>query len=475
MTNASSSSRRSTQVPSSRQYGKLDAFEWSFCGFLAVSLLIGGASQLTPINDMLVRLCAIPIALWAFFRLAERKQLLQHWPLWLLAGSIVVVVGWQLAPLPESWVMALPGRATFLQDLAGLGIESPTRAASLSPPQTLNALLGFLPWLAAGVGALTLGQNALRASIIVIVGVSVGSVALGAFQFATPGSLSFYNNRDVGLSVAYGLFANRNHWATSLAICIPLTVWLWHQRLLGSGKSGQLNAFIIVLVLTAGVGVSMSRAGLVLLALAGLVTLVVVYTSRRISVGPRLMMVGAVGAAAIIGLALASGRGAIARFGSLQDADMRLAIFKQTISIIPSFWPAGSGGDTFVQIYKAHETVDILDPNFTNRAHNEYLEIALEHGIGGLIVLAFAFILMLGAVIVRMKNRPRLGGSAMDSSWLLMIPVLVLGIHSLVDYPLRTPAMMVVFSMLYALVVAGGPKDVHLGHVGQLKGRPSQP
>jgi O-antigen ligase len=100
------------------------------------------------------------------------------------------------------------------------------------------------------------------------------------------------------------------------------------------------------------------------------------------------------------------------------------------------------------------ETPQTLGVGLINYAHNDWLQLWLEGGVGA------AFLLGLFSLwyIARTFHVWRRGGNGLDAllSRAASLVVGLLLIHSLVDYPLRSTALMCVFALASALMVATG-------------------
>jgi O-antigen ligase len=112
------------------------------------------------------------------------------------------------------------------------------------------------------------------------------------------------------------------------------------------------------------------------------------------------------------------------------------------------FMPLGSGIGTFQRVYALYEDHDRLDTStYVNHAHNDYLEIALETGVPGLIVLGL-FLVWWARLAWRVWRPvdvdPFARAGAVGSAVIL--------IHSLVDFPLRTAAIGTCFALCLALL-----------------------
>jgi O-antigen ligase len=85
---------------------------------------------------------------------------------------------------------------------------------------------------------------------------------------------------------------------------------------------------------------------------------------------------------------------------------------------------------------------------FVNHAHNDWLELTLELGI------LFPVIAVLFLIVI-LKSQWRNGLSS-----LAILIVIALLLHSLVDYPLRTIAIGIVFAFASGILISN--KEMHL-------------
>ncbi len=120
----------------------------------------------------------------------------------------------------------------------------------------------------------------------------------------------------------------------------------------------------------------------------------------------------------------------------------RSTILKTTWRAFQDFWILGSGMGSFENVYPAYEGRILIQREYINHAHNDYMEIALETGVAGiLLMVAFA------ALIVHGSRRTTMATA-------FAVSILAIAAHSTVDYPLRTMAIAVLFALLSAHVLA---------------------
>ena len=162
------------------------------------------------------------------------------------------------------------------------------------------------------------------------------------------------------------------------------------------------------------------------------------------------------------------------RFGSDPLADSRIAYARSTILAAKAYMPFGAGFGTFVPVYATVERPeDMIGNMFANHAHNDLLEIWLESGFMGP-ALALAFLLWLvGMGFVGWRKTPR-QISPFDVALIhaAFMAAALLSLHSLVDYPLRTSALMGVMAFCCALMIAPPVEDaVNVGATDSRRSR----
>ena len=147
------------------------------------------------------------------------------------------------------------------------------------------------------------------------------------------------------------------------------------------------------------------------------------------------------GLASLIGLAPV-----LMRFTS-QDAvdDARWSFFAATWQAIGEFFPMGSGGGTFVEVFHRFDDGVALG-RLVDHAHNDYLEWGLEYGLPAALIM----ILLLS---VYLRQWRRFWGREHWSTFRFVqagagIALLLLMLHTIVDFNLHIPANAVFFAFL---------------------------
>lgn len=440
-----------------------------FCALLiAASLVLGGGTRGGFLSDTILQFLAIPLlvlALWKMFdAVLIRGARLAVW----FCLAIVAVPLIQLIPLPPSLWTALPERGASIETFELLGRELPWMPISLSPHETWLSALSLIPPLGIFLGTMLLDYRQRRFLIATALAIGVVSVFIGLLQVAQGSGSALRFFEITNDTEAVGFFANRNHFAALLyALLLFAAAWAVNAAAAG-GRVGELKdydaraivlivgVFTILVVLLAGQAMARSRAGLgfTIIALLGAFALGV--SDRRVgsSVASTRLIVFASALALILTVQFALYR-IMERFvvDPLQDA--RLPFASNTIDAAIAFMPFGSGLGTFVPVYAMFEKpIDAIPDIYANHAHNDLLELWLNTGVVGLLLIA-TFMVWLVLRSVDVWRRAPAGAAGLD--WSLAraasMVVILLVAHSLVDYPLRTGAMMAVMALACALLI----------------------
>lgn len=370
-----------------------------------------------------------------------------------LAAAALLLI--QLIPLPPNIWRRLPGHAIAADVYSAAGMAPPWLPISLEPSATWDAVLGLIPPAAMFIAGLSLYRRQRRSVAWAVLAVALASVGLGMLQIAggPVSPLRFYaiTNPDS----AVGFFANRNHQGDFLALTLPLAAWLAARRSQGGGPPPifrwvALGGFAVVVV--AGAVTTGSRAALGLVFIGGVGALFVAAVTRAEfpaklrPVALYMPVVLAAAGATIVALALdpAFEQAVTTRVGP----EVRLELTPRVAAQGLRFAPLGAGAGAFIPVYRMIEPEAALHQSYTNHAHDDYVEVWLEAGVGGLTLIA-AFLIWWVRTSWRAMGQQRRAATAMAGS----VVVGMLLVHSLVDYPLRTSALGVLAAFACALML----------------------
>jgi len=342
---------------------------------------------------------------------------------------------------------------------------------SVLPRATWISALSLLSPLAVFLGTLLLGYRERRFLCILLLGIGILSAFVGLSQVAQgpQSALRFFEITNP--SEAVGFFANRNHFAALLyALTLFSAVWVIEAAAGVNAERGRLDTarmagvaaslFVLVIIL-AGQAMARSRAGLVLTIVALFGAFALAVTDQRTASGgslakvtPAKLMMGAITLAVILVIQYALYR-ILQRFDIDPLEDARIIFARNTFAAAKAYLPLGSGMGTFPSVYALFEKPqDALIDVYANRAHNDVLELALEAGVVG-IGLAVLFVAWLAtrSVKVWFGRNPALVGVDLSLARAATLVVGLIIAHSLVDYPLRTGAIMGVLAFACGLLV----------------------
>lgn len=424
--------------------------------YLALCLLLGGASAAGALANGLLQLLAVLLIVMVMW---TRREL----PLSGDARGLVWIVGFfvllclaSLIPLPPAWWSQLPGRAPVVHGFSILGMPLPQLPVSLAPQGTIASLLSVLPPAAIFLLALHSHNSERRRLAWLVVAIAVVSIVLGAFQlFGGTGSpLRFYEITNADSPV--GFFANTNHLATLVLCALPFAAVLAARSVSGRSagrarrSSGMITSVAVAAFLAVGIGIIGSLAGYGLFFPAAMGSLLVY---KRASMGrvPTKWLV-ALGGVFVMFLALAlAGPLNEQALSKKLDANpsSRRVIAERTIDAAKDFMPFGSGLATFQNIYRTYDDPNRADREYVNHAHNDYVEVALELGAPGLLLILL-FLAWWGRRTLR-AWRGDFEGASLARAGSVAIGVVLL--HSLVDYPIRTAAIAALFAVACAFLV----------------------
>lgn len=416
---------------------------------VAAGIVLGGGGTTNPLTEVLLQLLAAALMIaWAAAP-GRAPRALSGWPL-AICAIVVFLPAVQLIPLPPSIWQALPGREVERASLALVGAADRWMPWSIAPAQTLAVLLAMIPPLATMCMVASLDDDGRDNVLRVVLTLCLVSVGLGALQIAAPPGMTptFYPYHHTGFVI--GFQANKNAEVDVLLIGLLATAAVYMAR---PARRRHGTAMILTgaaaLVLLFGAIFTGSRGGILLIPAAVLAALLMMQKDSIF--GRRTMIV--IAASALVALASAwtlrdnAALGKVAaRFAA--DKDFRTELWTDTAYAIGQYWPVGGGMGTFVQLMTPVERLEVLDETVPSRAHNDFLELLLESGVVGPLVLAILAICVAFMIVKAMKRkevtRPHL--------YFAVATFFIIAAHSVVDYPLRSMSLAMLSGVAAGLV-----------------------
>jgi O-antigen ligase len=437
-------------------------------GTLAASILLGGGTHSGFLGDAVLQLISIPLLCLALREIIKSGAYRPLKGPLAFAALLALVPATQLIPLPASIWTALPGRDVISETYRLLGQAPPAMPLTLSPSATWLSGLALLPPIAIFLGALTLTYAERRSASLVLIAFGVVSVFVGLTQLAQGPNSSWRFFKFTNRSEAVGFFANRNHFAALLYSAVVFaSIWLIdatikagrepRRRIFESATILPLaRSFIAFVALLAAQLMTRSRAGLGLTILALFAIIALATADRRASASragaAKLTLVSAT-VVIVFSLQFALYR-ILERFGADPLADARLPFARNTIAAAKAYMPFGSGLGTFMPVYQLFEKPTDVATTFANHAHNDLLEVWLETGVLGPVLIG-VFLFWFARASLRAWRPSNVPTGELDRGLAraASIAIALLGAHSLVDYPLRTSALAAVAAFTLALLI----------------------
>ncbi|MBE2262364.1 MAG: O-antigen ligase family protein [Burkholderiaceae bacterium] len=444
----------------------------TFVGLMLLAsapLIRGGNRHVAILMLEWLALLLLPVLAWRLTSASAGSDRRSMWmavlamaPLWI--GLI------QLTPLPPPLWDLLPGRATYSRALEVMQMNNSVqwRPVSLMPDATWLSLLAGLPVAAALLLGWVVTDAQLRLLARGVVWFAFFQSVVGLLQVGLLRELYF---GALAYDRAIGTFANPNHFASYLAMAVPLAIYFLRATMVGTTQSRRAAEYshrqhgrhgsgagrqvamgvwsAVLFFLLAGLLASLSRGGITSGLVAGTATIMLLpfkEESRR-NRAWRVLAIAAIGAAvaAVVGLDGLMQRMTGSGHGS--DGLTRWQLFQATWQGVVTFWPIGSGLGSYAGVFPRFQPVGLT--GFAEYAHSDYIQLLMEGGLPVVLLGALA-----AWLIVAQLNalRRHLGRHPADSfSWLQAccgFGVLAVFLHSWFDFNLRIPANAILAAFL---------------------------
>lgn len=426
--------------------------------YLALCLMLGGASAAGYWANMVLQLLAIPLIFWALIVRRSTPMPAEGRSLLVLLCLALLLLGMHLLPLPPGVWSALPGREDIAEGFGLLRQPLPWLSLSLAPRQTLASALWLLPAIAVLLGIVKLGSFKGSWIAWALAAVTTLGVALGALQVTGGAAGGWHPYKITNVGVNTGFFANANHMATMMVATIPFLAALYLSSR-GRKQTAQKasGTFVILVgamgVIMVGIAINRSLAGLGLAVPVAMATLLMLRTRKKRLPRWALPALAAVAAGSVAIVFSAPFQRYVTVEEMRVSPESRQQFFSKTLSAARDYMPFGSGVGTFSDIYPHYEAAPDVSRVYVNHAHGDYFELALETGIPGLL-LVLLFLLWWGrraAQIWRAEDPDYFARAATIASATILV-------HSLVDYPLRTAAIAALFAACCAMMAQPRPR-----------------
>ncbi|MFH0933251.1 MAG: O-antigen ligase family protein [Nitrospirota bacterium] len=240
----------------------------------------------------------------------------------------------------------------------------------------------------------------------------------------------------------FGPFVNRNHFAGFIGMIIPLSLGV---GLMSRSIEKKIMYAFFSITMAIALFFSLSRGGIVSF-FAGMMVFVFVvfgktYSMRKLV--PVFLFI-LILASYLLYLGITP---IIDRFLQTEVSnEQRLLAWQGVLSAFTDYPFFGSGLGTFQYIFKIYKPEGLY--LYWDHAHNDYLELLLEVGIVGAIIIAIFFFLGVKAIV----NAPWKGKEVyLNAAFLSSITTIA--VHSVVDFNLHIPSNAIVFFLISGIAV----------------------
>ena len=378
---------------------------------LAAGPLLAGAVHEPVFIPLLAGYGLAGFASWARARAvpgAPPRAFFSELPGGRLLIALHLLVLFQLLPFPPALLrLVSPGSFAFYNDRLLLPLTA-WRPISVSPPDTLRGLafLAAFSLLYATVFREFGSRRWRRRLMFTVVGAGLAITVVAFVQAVSPNPRKIYGLWQPLYDWAvFGPYVNGSHFAGYAAMAAALATGAalgaldrlreaWRSRrrhpwLALGGREG--NALVrwaaVVMVLVAGLLASGSRGGV---AAFGLSALILPFASgRRRTTAIVVVLLAALGVA-WIGLG-----GIVGAFEARGFKGSRLDLWADMIPLFPDFPVFGVGLNAFSTAFPPYQTV--WPSEWIGEAHNEYLQVLLDLGVVGTLLVGSLFLLVFRA------------------------------------------------------------------------------
>lgn len=411
---------------------------------IMAAALMFGAVEIWSAVPVLLAVYTVSLV-WVFRKGYEDAEPATHIRLLVVCAALFVGLAVvQLVPLPHGVMKLIAPHTAALREYYAAG---PLAAAplSLNPSAGLGELTRLFAFLAVFLVSAFHFQKpgSIRrfTQMMVIFGFVLAVFSI--LQKAT-GSTRIYWLRELTAGgTPFGPFVNRNHFAGFIGMLVPLGL----GAALSSGMREKkiLYGFMSV-IMAVSLFLSLSRGGVIgffggIAAFAFMMTVSSKEKKLPWAVGLFLLVLFSY----LIYLGISP---VIDRFYHTDiSQEDRLVVWSSTLRAFGDFWLLGSGLGTFVNVYPLYASIPLQA--LYDHAHNDYLELLLETGIAGVLIVLCAAVILATALV----RSPKQGHAGITRAS-LVAALLSMLVHSIFDFNLHILSNLLLFGVILGMLAA---------------------
>jgi O-antigen ligase len=425
--------------------------------------------------SVLLMFCA-----WAVKIVTLGKLSFTRPPFFTAFSLFLILVLFQFTPLPRSWrdflSPSVNKRSQLPRTYPNLGhsqVGAPWTRLTVNPEATKGGFVNLVSYLGLCLVLLNNLRPREKEMTVLTTLIAVGSfeALYGLVEYWTGHQYIFWYKKAFYLGEVTGTYINHNHFAGLMELVVPLAIGMFsveysrYQKNWGSGLKKDLKAkvrpprlkltclLVSIALMLVGLILSKSRAGLIssILSLAFLAFLL---PKKRTSPGLTIALV----VGFLIGvITLSLNRDVIQRFSwSPYEARIRFGLWKDSAAIVRDFPLWGSGLGTFQYVIPYYRSrIDFLkvsgvpQPAAWYHAHNDYLQLLVECGVIGFLVVMWACGITLWQLFATFRTNHDRESTILGQS--LSAGIIALLLHSFIDFNLHIPANALLFCVFLSL------------------------
>ncbi len=277
---------------------------------------------------------------------------------------------------------------------------------------------------------------------LIVFGFILGIFAV--IQHATwNGKIYWFKKPDYESVLPFGPYVNKNHFAGFIGMIIPLALGM-------SLRSRRFEKKMMFAFLGIAMAVtlffSLSRGGIISF-FAGMLVFSILVLAKGVS---RRKLIPILLFTLILGVFLAylGISPIVSRFAQSEvSTEQRFSAWMGTLSAFRDYAVLGSGFGTFEYIFKIYQPDGLYD--YWGHAHNDYLELLLDLGIVGTVIVAIFLFIVLRTII---KTEWGSRGLYLKAAFLSSLSTIA--VHNLVDFNLHIPSNALLFFLILGLGVS---------------------
>ncbi len=421
-----------------------------FAFIIMVSALLFGAVEIWSSTAVLALVYTLGL-IWVLKQEYAAYRTPLHTKLLIVVGfAFTLYALLQTIPFPLAMLKYLSPGSYRLREFYALGPAGPG-AISLVPYRSLLEVLKVVAFLTVfSIAAIYfISRDRLKDFVVAL---SLFGFCLAVFAIVQKAAWNgrLYWIRDLTMGgEAFGPFVNRNHFAGFIGMIIPLT--LGHAITKHSREKKILYGFLAV-IMSVALFFSLSRGGIVSfvagMALFGLLLFASRYQQKKV------WIIGVFIIAVLTYLIWLGMDPIMQRFAQTDiTKEQRLMVWSTTLTAAKDFWLTGSGLGTFLNIFPLYAPASVQGGIY-DHAHNDYVELLLETGLGGSMLLV-CFIGLLLWYAFRSTFEGRSGIMLMAA----LASAMSMAMHSIFDFNLHILSNLLLFGTVLGMVAALSDAD----------------